>query len=218
MGPGKECIACKAIRLSEERREKEAAKKNKTRETEAKAPSKSNGWDWPEPQPKLKDRRNKVAPAKEREGRETVSQSNDLSASQIIVPSEVIFFCHIQYPSGRRESEYETIKRILRYMSPLLNMLWALSTARVTKTSLILSLLYHWQLLVINKLATNLSLITASNDNLIVELPQCVFKESNQVSTISFQPSLILGARAERNGLVCYTKRCLYRFEHVSMR
>ena len=45
MGPGKEYIACKAIRQSEERKEKEAAKKKKNRETEAKAPSKANGWD-----------------------------------------------------------------------------------------------------------------------------------------------------------------------------
>ena len=67
-GP-KECIACKAIRLSEERKEKGAAKKHKTGETEAKTPSKATGWDWTEPQPKLKDRRNKVAPAKKKGGK-----------------------------------------------------------------------------------------------------------------------------------------------------
>ena len=69
MGPDKECIACKAVRLSEERKEKEEAKKQKKLETEAKAPSKINGRDWLEPQPKPKDLRNKVAPAKRKEGK-----------------------------------------------------------------------------------------------------------------------------------------------------
>ena len=72
MRPGKECIACKAVRLSEERKEKEQAKKQKRRETEAKAPSKSSEWDWPEPQPKLKDRRTKVAPPKKKGGKGTL--------------------------------------------------------------------------------------------------------------------------------------------------
>lgn len=73
LGPGKECIACKAIRLSEERKEKDLAKKSKRRGEEAKVASKANGWDWPEPQPKIKDRLNKVAnpPARRKAGKGT---------------------------------------------------------------------------------------------------------------------------------------------------
>lgn len=71
LGPGRECVACKANRLSKERREKEMAKNNKRRKEEAKVASKANGWDWHEPQPKIKDKLNKVAapPAKGKAGK-----------------------------------------------------------------------------------------------------------------------------------------------------
>lgn len=71
LGPGRECVACKAIRLLEERKEKEMAKSNKRQKEEVKVASKANGWDWPEPQPKIKNKLNKVAatPAKGKAGK-----------------------------------------------------------------------------------------------------------------------------------------------------
>lgn len=69
LGPGKECVACKAIRLSEERKEREMAKKNKQQEKKAKVASKVNGWDWPKPEPKIKDRLNPLARGKAGKGK-----------------------------------------------------------------------------------------------------------------------------------------------------
>ena len=70
VGPGKKCPACKACRLSEERKEKEVAKKKRNQEEKAKVASKANGWDWPEPEPKIKNMLNKVAdPSTKRTGK-----------------------------------------------------------------------------------------------------------------------------------------------------
>ena len=84
LGRGRECVACKAIRLSKERKEKEMAKNNKRRKEDAKVPSKANGWDWPEPQPKIGAKLNKVAapPPNGRAGtgKRNALPWNDLSA------------------------------------------------------------------------------------------------------------------------------------------
>ena len=61
LGPGRECVACKGIRLSKKRKGEEVAKNNKRRKEEAKVAKKANGWNWPEPQQKIKEKLNKVA-------------------------------------------------------------------------------------------------------------------------------------------------------------